>query len=486
MMAETLKEKTAKGLFWGGLSNGVQQVLALVFGIILARKLDRGDYGMIAMIAIFSVIATELQSSGFKTALLKTKNPQHEDYNSVFWFNVFAGLILYAILFFSAPFIADFYHKPELVLLCRYAFLGFVFSSWGMAQSAYLTKNLKIKEVAKCTMIATLASCVIGVVMAYCHCSYWSLATQSLTLILINTLLLWYYSPWRPTLHIDFGPVKRMFPFSVNIMLSAILMQVNANIMSILLGRYFTKEETGDYSQAYKWSSMSMLLLQGMLKQVDVPVLAGLQDERERQLRVLRKMMRFTAFISFPVLFGFALVSHEFIMITIGQKWEQSAQLLPYLCLSCAFVPLVTLMQDAIVARGKSNIYMVNTCLLGLAQLALLYTLWPYGLRVMVCVFVAVNLLWVPIWFFFLKRLTGYRWTSFFADFAPFALSAFGVMGLTYLLTCGLENDYLLLSSRILIAALLYYAVMRIAKVKILDECQQFVLQKIRKNDANH
>jgi hypothetical protein len=118
--------------------------------------------------------------------------------------------------------------------------------------------------------------------------------------------------------------------------------------------------------------------------------------------------------------------------------------------------------------------------------LALLYTLWPYGLRVMVCVFVAVNLLWVPIWFFFLKRLTGYRWTSFFADFAPFALSAFGVMGLTYLLTCGLENDYLLLSSRSLIAALLYYAVMRIAKVKIPDECQQFVLQKIRKNDANH
>lgn len=485
-MTETLKDKTAKGLFWGGLSNGVQQVLALVFGIILARKLDRGDYGMIAMIAIFSVIATELQASGFKTALLKSKNPQHNDYNSVFWFNVIAGLILYIVLFFSSPFIADFYHKPELVTLCRYVFLGFVFSGWGMAQSAYLTKNLKIKEVAKSTTIATLASCVIGVVMAYCRCSYWSLATQSLTLILFNTLLLWYYSPWRPSMHIDFGPVKRMFPFSVNIMFSAILVQVNANMMSILLGRYFTKEETGDYSQAYKWSSMSMLLLQGMLKQVDVPVLAGLQDERERQLRVLRKMMRFTAFISFPVLFGFGLVSHEFIMLTIGEKWEQSSQLLPYLCLSSAFVPLVTLMQDAIVARGSSRIYMVNTCLLGLSQLALLYMLWPYGLRAMVCLFVAVNLLWVPIWFFFLKRLTGYRWLSFFADIAPFALSALGVMGLTYVLTCVFENYYLLLSSRILIAALLYYAVMRMAKVKILDECQQFLLQKLRRKETHH
>ena len=130
----------------------------------------------------------------------KEQKPQHNDYNSVFWFNVIAGLILYIVLFFSAPFIADFYHKPELVTLCRYVFLGFVFSGWGMAQSAYLTKNLKIKEVAKSTTIATLASCVIGVVMAYCRCSYWSLATQSLTLILFNTLLLWYYSPWRPSM----------------------------------------------------------------------------------------------------------------------------------------------------------------------------------------------------------------------------------------------------------------------------------------------
>ena len=300
-MNESLKEKTAKGLFWGGLSNGVVQLLSLVFGIILGRLLDRGDYGMIAMITVFSVVANELQASGFKTALIRMQSPEANDYNSVFWFNVIASTVLYVILFFSAPLIAAYYHQPELVWLCRYVFLGFVFSGLGMAQGAYLTKNLKVKEISKSMMAAMLVSCIVGAVMAKLKFAYWSLATQNLLLILINTLLLWHYSPWRPTLKIDFGPVRRMFSFSVKVMFSAILVQVNGNIMNILLGRHFTKQETGDYSQAYKWSTMGAVLIQGMLKQVDMPVLSGLENERERQLRVLRKMMRFTAFISITV-----------------------------------------------------------------------------------------------------------------------------------------------------------------------------------------
>ena len=478
---ETLKEKTAKGLFWGGMSNGFQQLIALVFGIILGRLLDRGDYGMIAMITIFSVVANELQSSGFKTGLINLKAPQHEDYNSVFWFNVFACVVLYTILFFSAPLIADYYHQPALVWLSRYAFLSFMFSGLGMAQSAYLTKNLKIKEMAKCTMIATLLSSIVGAVMAWLHFSYWALATQNLLLILINTLLLWHFSPWRPTLHIDFGPVRRMFSFSVKIMLSAILVQINANVMNIMLGRHFTKQETGDYSQAYKWSTMCSFFVQGMLKQVDMPVLAGLHDERERQLRVLRKMMRFTAFISFPLLFGFALVSHEFIMLTIGPKWEQSASLLPYLCLSCAFTPLTTLMSDSVVTRGKSGIYMWNTLALGLCEIVLMTILWPYGIRTMVYAFVAVNLLWVPVWFFFLHRLTAYRWLSFLTDIVPFALAALGVMVATHFITNSLQNYKLLLGSRIVIAAALYYLVMLVARVQILKDCQQFLLSRLTK-----
>ena len=344
---ESLKEKTAKGLFWGGMNNGVQQLLGLAFGIILGRLLDPSDYGMTAMLAVFSVIANELQSSGFKTGLINLKSPTHDDYNAVFWFNILAGIAIYAVLFFSAPLIADYYHQPKLIPLSRYVFLGFVFSSFGMAQSAYLTKQMQIKQIAQCGMTATLTSSIVSVILAALGFGYWALATQYLLYIAINTLLLWYFSPWRPTLHSTFHipqstlftPLKKIFPFSVRIMLSAIFTQLNNNIMNLLLGRYYGETNTGHYNQAYQWSSKCFLLVGNMLKQVDQTVLVGLCDERERQLAVLRKMVRFTAFISFPLLFGLGLVSHEFIVLAIGQKWAFSASLLPLLCLCGAFMP---------------------------------------------------------------------------------------------------------------------------------------------------
>lgn len=165
-MSDTLKEKTAKGLFWGGFSSGAQQLIGLLAGIVLGRILSPSDYGMIAMITIFSVIATELQNSGFKVALSNLPSPTHQDYNSVFWFNILVSFCLYILLFFTAPLIAEYYHTPDLVPLCRYAFLGCIFSSFGMAQSAYLFKNLRTKQQAKSIITAMVISNGVGITMA--------------------------------------------------------------------------------------------------------------------------------------------------------------------------------------------------------------------------------------------------------------------------------------------------------------------------------
>ena len=482
---ETLKEKTAKGLFWGGMNNGVQQLLGLAFGIILGRLLDPSDYGMTAMLAVFSVIANELQSSGFKTGLINLEKPQHEDYNAVFWFNILAGAAIYVVLWLSAPLIADFYDQPALIPLSRYVFLGFVFSSFGMAQSAYLTKQMQIKQIAQCGMTATLSSSIMGVVLAALGFGYWALATQYLMYIAVNTLLLWYFSPWRPTLKVTFEPIRRLFPFSVRIMISAILTQVNANIMNLLLGRFYGEANTGHYNQAYQWSSKCFLLVGNMLKQVDQTVLVGLHDERERQLAVLRKMMRFTAFISFPLLFGLGLVSHEFIILAIKAKWAFAASLLPILCVCGAFMPLSALLTDAVISQKRSDIYLWSTLVMGLLQIALMVGLWQQGIRTMVVAYTLLNIVWVFVWHFFVRRLMGYRLLHFLKDILPFALAAAFVMSLTWVVTefivdsLSFIDDYLklwvLLISRVVLAALLYYTVMRLAGAVILKECMGFI-----------
>ena len=472
----TLKEKTAQGLLWGGLNSGIQQLVGLAFGIVLGRLLSPSDYGMMAMISIFSLVATALQDSGFRTALTNIEHPKHEDYNSVFWFNIIMASSLYVILFLAAPLIGEYYHTPRVVPLCRYAFLSIVIASFGTAQSAYLFKHLRAKQQAEAGALAVILSSLTGVGMAFAGMAYWSLATQGLVYVGINTLLQWHFSPWRPSIHgITFAPVRRMFRFSCKILATTIMTHVNNNVLNILLGHYFTPRDTGNYNQAYQWNTKCYSLVQSMVAQVAQPVLVSLNGEEGRQKDVFRKMMRFTAFITFPLLFGFGLVAKEFIVIAIGEKWLASAQLIQILCLSGAAMPLSTLFSNMIISKGRSGTFFWCTFTLGLVQIATMIMIWPMGIRWMVIAYTLLNTSWLLVWLFFVRRLIGYGYWMFFCDVMPFALAAAGVMGVAYVATMPLSNMIALLITRFVIAVVLYYVVMKLTRVKILAECERFV-----------
>ena len=472
----TLKEKTAQGLLWGGLNSGIQQLVGLAFGIVLGRLLSPSDYGMMAMISIFSLVATALQDSGFRTALTNIEHPKDEDYNSVFWFNIIMASSLYLILFFAAPLIGEYYHTPRVVPLCRYAFLSIVIASFGTAQSAYLFKHLRAKQQAEAGALAVILSSLTGVGMAFAGMAYWSLATQGLVYVGINTLLQWHFSPWRPSIHgITFAPVRRMFRFSCKILVTTIMTHVNNNVLNILLGHYFTPRDTGNYNQAYQWNTKCYSLVQSMVAQVAQPVLVSLNGEEGRQKDVFRKMMRFTAFITFPLLFGFGLVAKEFIVTAIGEKWLASAQLIQILCVSGATMPLSTLFSNMIISKGRSGTFFWCTFTLGLVQIATMVLIWPMGIRSMVIAYTILNTSWLLVWLFFVRRLIGYGYWMFFCDVMPFAIAAAGVMGVAYIATMPLSNLIALLISRFIIAVVLYYVVMKIARVKILAECERFV-----------
>ena len=478
---ETLKDKTTHGLLWGGMNNLVQQGLGLLFGIILGRLLSPHDYGMTPMILVFSLIATALQESGFKSAIANLREPQHRDYNAVFWFNILMGTACYVILFLAAPLIADYYHTPELVLLCRVSFLSIIFSSLGTAQSAYLFRNMQVKEQAQSNMTATILSSLVGVTLAFSGCGYWALAIQSMTYIGMNTLLLWHFSAWRPTMQFDFRPVKQMFRFSSKLLATTILERINTNVMNILLGRYFTTTEVGNYNQAYQWNSKMVYLLQGTLQQIAQPVFTNVANEQERQLRILRKLIRFTAFLSFPMLFGFGLIAQEFIVLTIGEVWICSAQLLQVLCISGAFVPICSVLTNLLISKGKSGTYFWCTLTLCIVLTTTMVIVHPYGIFSMVIAYTIIYIIWTFVWHFFVRQLTGYGLVALLTDILPFAGIALGVMVLTWAATRGITYLPLLLVTRIVTAAILYYVIMRALHVKILEECMTFIIAKIKR-----
>jgi O-antigen/teichoic acid export membrane protein len=478
MTEQSLKDKTAKGLFWGGLSNGLQQLLNLFFGIFLARLLTQEDYGMVGVLSIFSLIATALQESGFISALANQKEIKNSDYNAVFWFSSLAGLSMYLILFFCAPLIAWFFETPELTSLARFTFLGFLISSTGIAHSAYLFRTLMVKQRAMASVIGLLLSGTTGITLAYLGFSYWGIATQSLVYIATTTCCYWYFSPWRPTFHFDFSPLKSMFTFSSKLLITNIFTHIHNNVFSIILGKFYTIPDVGNYNQANKWNSMGYSLVSGMINGVAQPVLSKVSEEKERQLRIFRKMMRFTCFVSFPAMFGLSLVAPELITIAITDKWIESAKMLQILCISGAFIPIVNLCGNLLISKGKSDIFMWNTISLVIIQLGIALILYPYGIYTLISVYAGINIAWLLVWHHFVSKEIGYSLFALMKDLLPYLFIAGGVMAVTWFCTANSTHIYMRFVAKVGMAASLYILVMWLGGSVTFKECISFILKK--------
>lgn len=483
MAEQNLKEKTAKGILWGGINNGGQQVLNLIFGIFLGRLLAPEDYGMVGMLTIFSLIASALQESGFISALNRKKNISQEDYNAVFWFNILCSLSLYVILFFCAPLIAAWFKEPDLIPLSRLSFLSFVFASFGTTPRAVLFRNLRVKETAWMSLAALFFSGVTGIVLAWNGFSYWGIAIQNLTFCGMMTVFSWYFSGWRPSLRIDLRPLRGMIGFSSKLLLTNIFTGINNNLFSVFFGRLYGDRMVGLYNQANKWTGLGYTFLNGTLWNVTQPVFARLQEDRERQLRAFRKMLRFTAFVSCPALFGLALIAPEFIVILITDKWLESAHLMQILCVGGAFVPVSSFYSNYLISQGRSNVFMWNTIGLCLLQTLALLLLYPYGVKAMVIVYVILGILWIPAWHYFVQRRIGLTLWQAVCDIFPFVVCAGATMGVAYAASQPFDNIYVRLVLKVVVAVLFYVAVMKSLRVVVFKECVEFLLSRIRRKN---
>ena len=508
MGEKSLKERTAGGMLWGGLSNGLMQVIGAVFGLVLLRYLTPDDYGKVAMLNIFAALASAFQESGFIAALCNRKEPTHEEYNAVFWFNLLVSATLYIILWFCAPLIAQFYGDNDLIPLARVLFLGFLLSGLGTVQRAYLFGHLMVRQTSICSLTAMLVSSIIGVVMAVKGFASWAIVIQAVTFVFISQVMAWYFSPWRPTAPAPLqtsprggrlscredtppprgrgwgrglsflAPAWKMFGFSSKLMLTNIVNICNLHAFSVLLGKFFNEHTAGVYSQAKGWNDKASGTINGMVVSVAQPTLAQVTEDIGRYRQVFRKMLRFVCFVSFPAMLGLGLVAQEFILLAGGEKWRESGLILSLLCIHGAFVPITTLFSNLTISQGRSGVNMWCTIAQCLAVWIGLILLYPYGMLPMVIYFVALNIAWLAIWQWWAWRLTGLTFIDALKDIMSFLIFTLAVLALTWWLTNGITNLWLLLISRILIAAVLYAGIMWVSGAKIMRESIRYILKR--------
>ena len=252
-------------------------------------------------------------------------------------------------------------------------------------------------------------------------------------------------------------------------------------MLTFVFGKLFTKtpEVVGNFFQAFKWNTMAHQVVGGMIGQVAQPVLVNVRgEEQEREIRIFRKMLRFTAFLAFPALFGLSLISNEIILSTIGEKWAACVPLLRILCIGGAFMPFYSLYSNLIISQGRSDINLWLNIIQIALQMVLIILTYRQGIITVVWAYTLLNIVWLAVWQFYAKRMIGIILIDTLKDTIPFAAISVAVMVTTWYATSFISNIYLLLVCRVLVAAGLYMLVMKMLKVRIMDECINFILKK--------
>lgn len=358
MQQESLKNKTIKGVGWSAADALLGQGVTFIVGLVLARLLSPDEYGLIGICLIFTTVLNGIVDSGFSNALIRKKDVTDEDYNTMFTTNMAISIVLYVLLFISAPFVSDFFHRVELIALVRVTGLILFFNALSITQVTILTKNIDFKTKTKASLVSAIISGVIGIAMAFMGYGVWSLVAQQLSKQLLYTLCLWILSKWWPRFTFYKDSFKYMWGFGWKLLASGILNNVWNQLYQVVIGRCYTSSTLGHYTRANEYASIFSSNLTLIVQRVSYPVLAEIQDDKERMVQGYRKVIKVTMFVTAVCMISLGAVSEPLIYTLIGTKWHEAATYLPLICISMSLYPLHAINLNILQVLGRSDIFL--------------------------------------------------------------------------------------------------------------------------------
>ena len=479
-MPSELKKKTAKGLAWGGLFSLFQQLLSFLLAIVIARRLSPSDYGMVGVLAVFTALATILQEGGLVFVLTNRKGISDIEYSTVFWFNVLVSSFSYVILFVTAPLISAYFGIDELISLSRFVFVGFFISSFGVVQSAVLYKEMRVRERGLATFIGTIIAGIVGIILAYNGFAYWGLATQTVVSTFATTLMLWYFSSFRPSLNIDFEFLKTVIPIGAKYILPNIASMVGTNIYSLILGKFYSVKDVGFYSQAVKFEEHGYSFTLGVIRNVSQPMLVQVKEDNGQFLNAFRKLVRLTALISIPLMLILALIAPELIVLMLTPKWYFSGVILRLLCIGGAFVGLTTLASYLFISVDKPTLYMWLGILCSVIKIVFALMASIGGVISLAFMCVMVDLLSFVIYYYYAYKCIGYTINMLCDDLVKLFCLTFFVILISYFSTSLIGNIICRLIVRLFVSSILLILLINYIKYDVFEEAKDIIIDKIK------
>jgi O-antigen/teichoic acid export membrane protein len=475
----SLKQKTVSGLLWSFIDNFSKLGLTFIIGIILARLLSPGEFGLIGMISIFIALSQSLVDSGFTQALIRKKECTQADYSTVFYFNLLVGFVLYLVLYFSAPAISRFFEEPQLTLIVKVIGLGIVINAFTIVQRARLTKEINFKLQTKISIIASVVSGTIGIVMAYSGYGVWSLVFKTLMGFFFSSVLLWIWNKWKPTLVFSKNSFKELFSFGYRLLLSGLIDTVYKNIYLLIIGKYFSAAELGFYTRADQFNNLPSSNITSVIQRVSYPILTEIQDDLPRLKIAYQKIIKSTMLISFVAMMIMAAVAKPLILSLIGEKWLPSVIYLQLLSFVGMLYPLHAINLNMLNVQGRSDLFLRLEIIKKILAIPVIIVGVLLGIKLMIVAMIFLSLIAYFLNSYYSGQLIGYSSLQQVKDIFPsFVLAAFiGLVIYSLGIYLTLPN-YVILITQLLSGGFLFFTLAELFKMKDYEYVKEIFVSK--------
>lgn len=446
----SLKIKVISGFLWSFLNSFFVKGVSFLSMLVLARWLGPIEFGLVGMIAVFIGIGTSLIDSGLSSSLIRTKDVNDSDFCSVFYMNILVGVLMYILMFFIAPYIADFYQQEILVNVIRVYCVSFIISAFSSVQLAILNKKMKFKRLVSLNLPSTLIGAIIGLAMGYYNYGVWSIVMMYLMTQFTLTVLLWQTSEWRPKLIFSKEKLKYHYVFGYKLMLSSLLEQIFSNSYNIIIGKYFPVQMLGYFERAKRFNDYPSQMITGVIGKVTYPLLVELRDNSVELSLIYKKMLKSSFFVMAPLMLGGAAIARPLFEIILGLEWIPAVPFFQILSIASMFYPVHAFNLNILKVYGRSDWFLKLELVKKIITIISVLIGFQFGIYGLTYSIVFTSFCALLINTYFSSRLINYKTKEQLLDMLPvFVLSfiTFGIMNYTVLLVEQYSNSVQLLMS---------------------------------------
>lgn len=483
-MAENLKQKTVKGMFWSFVEQVLTRGVNFVIAVILARLLSPTDYGLLGMMSIFICLSQMFADGGMSVALVREKNVSEEDKSTVFIFNMVVSIFFYCLLFLIAPSVAAFYGQPILTPLMRVLALTFVIGSLTAVHNTMLTIRVDFKTKSIISFATALISGTAGIVCAYRGLGVWSLITQSVSAAVVSTLLLFVLVRWCPRLKFSIESFKRLFGYSSKLLVSNIIIQLYDNSYYMVIGKKFSAADVGQYTQASKYPSVVNQTVTSALNRVAFPILSRLQDDDEQMLAFYGKYIQVACFVTFPIMLGLCGCAQPFVSLLLTDKWLECVPLMQIICFSMMLDVVTNISLNLLYVKGRSDLVLRLEIIKKAIAFSILFVSMFFGIKVMCLGLVLNAYIGFCLNTLYTKRILDYGLWPQLKLMAPYFFCALIVLaeGLFFSYLIPVHWQSLLVS--LVVCPLSYWLITKLFNLYAYRETRELAMKKVFKRSS--